>query len=1695
MKYPILIGIFLLSLLPLMSYGIDDTVPYEDNNLIVGCGPLSGNLTLDCIHKIPDIDPAFLDATTISNSDQIQFEALGGTISNACNPVVITVDDVIIGDDPSDCMDTYTVIRTYTIDDQSTQATCVTTYEIVYAELAIISFGPARLVECSENVDSIFNEWIEDLGGTEVRGCANVTETVPAVPIIAYDRGCINTPSSFPNERGNIRLEWKIEDDCGVRKRAIASFVVVDNTPPEITCPDNVDYAIEDPDLFSKIENHLEDYSATEQCGNARVEDDFTMSDVIFDCSPVQQIPVVFTARDTCDNISTCQLIISIINDAIPDIICPDDITIECGDQNNRAIINNWSVDAQATDYASMALPVQNNFDTLLLEAPFCGQTTEITFTTELCGRTNSCSSNVTIIDTQKPIITCPSDTIFFSSEPDITAAANLWLDNFIAIDACGGTTRENDLDVNDLLFSCDPTKDVFVTFVAEDACQNDTTCMSKITIESDYTATISCGGILELQCGDPNNITLLEEWIMGTTATDNVNSVLQVESDINIFDPRLTSCSGTISVTFTAVDLCGGQSSCPSFIMMMDDEAPVITTCPDDITFDSSVTDLNGEIDNWLASIVATDNCAPPIIDNDYDPSSIQGCDLSVTVSVEHTAMDSCGLMATPCINNLTINTDRLPTVTCADRLLVNCNDSSNDALITTWLQATTGSDFNGNDLTVVNDYVQGSIDYNQCLDSLDVKFRIIDNCLYEDSCIARIVVADTIPPSIVCPSALAISSTQIDYQVILDNWLTVPTSDDSCMPGIVSTDFDPTLFIPCDADEITEVIFSVTDGCNNTSSCTAIINVDKSLPTIDCPANDLVLQCGNSSNDLMIDNWIAQVSGSDNNGTSRDITSDYDPENLKGDCSIATLITFEVIDTCGQINNCTKIISLTDDLGPVIDCPAELNLSAGAPNIEQTVEDFLSGILIEDCNSFEVTDDLDRSLLDFMCGDELVIPVVVTALDSCSNSSNCSFDITISNSVVSSITCAQDTTIECGNPDNALNLSKWLESATAFDSDNNQFLVTNDLDVNSPQLTTCTGSVPVVFMMVDNCNTSLSCNAIITITDTTVPEIFCPTDTAFVFGTPTFDNDVSSWLSSVTGNDNCLSFSTDDDFNNNYTIDDCLGFVDVQVVFTAQDDCGLTSDCSSVLTIRSERAPIINCPADLTVECGDNSNIAMIEAWRLEADGFDFDGTELTVTSPGYSEADFLNLNCNEDLIVTFVMTNSCGLDISCDAVISLADTTPPQLTCPQDITVNATDAGAETEITAWLSTAISVDACSSADLIFDMTLDFSNLCQAADIIEVPFTATDECGLVSNCSAVIFVNKESPIINCPTDILNLECGDNSIDSDIQTWLSQATGIDNNGIAIQPSNDFLAIDITDICVSENVVTFSVTDACGQENTCSQQINVLDTEVPVLTCPVDVEVDVFSATLSDDVDSWLASFSATDACSAVMINNNFTADINSLDCGEAFDITFTAEDECNNIDDCMASISFTNNLTVSIDCPDPITIKCSEVITTVSIDSFLLAYMVDSQDEFEVTTDFNIDAVDDGCMESFSELVTFTISDTCNNTDECESAITFLPDGQIYIPNAFSPDGDGLDDWFTVYGNESIANVKSLQVYNRWGNLVFEASDFPPNEERQGWDGYYRSNQGDTNVFVYIIEVEDSFGNIFFETGSITVIK
>ncbi len=94
----------------------------------------------------------------------------------------------------------------------------------------------------------------------------------------------------------------------------------------------------------------------------------------------------------------------------------------------------------------------------------------------------------------------------------------------------------------------------------------------------------------------------------------------------------------------------------------------------------------------------------------------------------------------------------------------------------------------------------------------------------------------------------------------------------------------------------------------------------------------------------------------------------------------------------------------------------------------------------------------------------------------------------------------------------------------------------------------------------------------------------------------------------------------------------------------------------------------------------------------------------------------------------------------------------------------------------------------------------------------------------------------------------------------------------------------------------------------------------------------------------------------------------------------------------------------------------------------------------------------------------------------CIATDDLQIRITEVR--QVYIPNAFSPNGDGSNDYFTVYANlPNVQAVEQLQVFDRWGGIVFSKSNFAPNDPSIAWDGTVNGKALNNGLYTYVAKV------------------
>jgi gliding motility-associated-like protein len=125
--------------------------------------------------------------------------------------------------------------------------------------------------------------------------------------------------------------------------------------------------------------------------------------------------------------------------------------------------------------------------------------------------------------------------------------------------------------------------------------------------------------------------------------------------------------------------------------------------------------------------------------------------------------------------------------------------------------------------------------------------------------------------------------------------------------------------------------------------------------------------------------------------------------------------------------------------------------------------------------------------------------------------------------------------------------------------------------------------------------------------------------------------------------------------------------------------------------------------------------------------------------------------------------------------------------------------------------------------------------------------------------------------------------------------------------------------------------------------------------------------------------------------------------------------------------------------------------------------------------------------------KDISYMVKVTTAYGCSANDTISIKV-FCSESQVFIANGFTPDGDGINDVLTVRGT-GIAMVKHFRIFNRWGVVVFERDNFPPNNASYAWDGKVKGKEVPPDIFVYTAEVICENGNSFTYKGNISLIK
>ncbi|MEZ5014670.1 MAG: gliding motility-associated C-terminal domain-containing protein [Chitinophagales bacterium] len=124
--------------------------------------------------------------------------------------------------------------------------------------------------------------------------------------------------------------------------------------------------------------------------------------------------------------------------------------------------------------------------------------------------------------------------------------------------------------------------------------------------------------------------------------------------------------------------------------------------------------------------------------------------------------------------------------------------------------------------------------------------------------------------------------------------------------------------------------------------------------------------------------------------------------------------------------------------------------------------------------------------------------------------------------------------------------------------------------------------------------------------------------------------------------------------------------------------------------------------------------------------------------------------------------------------------------------------------------------------------------------------------------------------------------------------------------------------------------------------------------------------------------------------------------------------------------------------------------------------------------------------------------IIYTLTSVNDNGCVASDFVTVIvlpnPGNSVFIPNSFTPNGDNANDFFFAYGY-NLVEIRSMSIYDRWGELIFYKEHMPVGSDTEGWDGYFNSEPVNEGVYAYIIEITFTNDVTTMYKGNITVIR
>jgi uncharacterized repeat protein (TIGR01451 family) len=466
---------------------------------------------------------------------------------------------------------------------------------------------------------------------------------------------------------------------------------------------------------------------------------------------------------------------------------------------------------------------------------------------------------------------------------------------------------------------------------------------------------------------------------------------------------------------------------------------AAITINCPSNIV--TYATGPNGAVVYFYAT--AYGGCSS--LNVTYSPSSGSVFPWGTT-SVTATARDNCG-NSTSCSFTVTVNPHVPITINCPSNITTSAT-GPNGAVVYFYATAYGGCDA----LSLTYNPPSGSVfPWGTTM----VTATASDQCGNSNRCIFAVTVNQHVPITINCPSNINTSATGPNGAVVY---------------------FYATAYGGCDALSLTYnppsgsvfpygttmVTATASDQCGNSNSCTFAVTVSQHVPiAINCPSN--ITTSATGPNGAVVYYYATAYGGCDA------LSLTYNPPSGSVFPYGTTPVTATASDRCGNSNSCTFAVTVNQHVPITINCPSNITTAATGPN---------GAVVYYYATAYGGCDALSRT---YSPPSGSVFPsgtttVLATASDQCGNSNTCAFTVTVNQHVPVTINCPSNITTTATGPNGAV----VYFSATVFGG-----CTTPSLTYSPPSGSLFpSGTTPVLATASDACGNSNSCTFTVTVT-----------------------------------------------------------------------------------------------------------------------------------------------------------------------------------------------------------------------------------------------------------------------------------------------------------------------------------------------------------------------------------------------------------------------------------------------------------------------------------------------------------------------------------------------------------------------------------------------------------------------------------